>query len=206
MRKLLFILILNIVAFCPILAQSISNVTLSKNGSKIAYLKNGDSLFISDLSDKNSDIFVDSGLKSNGNQRFLNWTYDSQFLIYEKEENLKIFSLKEQTSKIIQHKNLGSLRFFKWFLIRQTAINTKGELYFSAGLKNGKNSSFQLFKLNVLDGDLKQLTDSDLDVSNVAASRDGNYVAFAFYNYIEGKVLQKVKMFHSIFDNILIFI
>lgn len=204
MRKLIFTLIFNLVAFCPILAQSISNITLSKNADKIAYLKNADSLFISDLSIKNSEILVDSGLKDNGNQRFLNWSDDSQFLIYEKQENLKIYSLKEQTSKIIQHKNLGAFRFFQWYLIRQTAITPKGELYFSAGLKNDKNLPFQLFKLNVFNADLKQLTNSDLDAANVAASRDGERVIFNFYQYVDNQPESQINIINTNDGNVLV--
>ncbi|MGI8554943.1 MAG: S9 family peptidase, partial [Pyrinomonadaceae bacterium] len=149
-------------------------------------------------------MLVDNGLKENGNQRFLTWSDDSQFLIYEKQENLKIFNLKEQTSKIIQHKNSGALRFFQWYLIRQTAITPKGELYFSAGLKNDKNSAFQLFKLNVFDADIKQLTDSELDVANVAASRDGERVIFNFYQYVENKPESQIDIINTNGGNVLI--
>src|SRR5687768_11846254 len=81
-KELAFIVILNIITLCPLLAQSISNIVLSNDGDKIAYLKNNDSLFFSDLSGKLNEIFVDDGLKDNGNQRLLKWTRDSQFLIY----------------------------------------------------------------------------------------------------------------------------
>lgn len=184
MKKLSLLLLFYFCLSFAALAQSISNVTLSKNGNQIAYIKNGDSLFISDLPAKANERLVDEGLKENGNQRFLQWTPDSKLLIYEKKGSLKIFDTKGHASKIIPNDSIGTLKLFRWFLTRQTGLGTRNDLYFSAGVNK---DPFQLFKLDTVGSELKQLTKSDTDAGNVSASPDGADIVFATYKYVDNK-------------------
>ncbi len=187
MKKLILFITLFIIGLSPVLAQSISNVVVSRNGDKICYLKNNDSLFVRDLNGKRDETFVDDGLKDNGNQRLLKWAPDSSYLTYEKKGRLKIFDLRERSSKIIPNETIGTLTFFRWYLTRQTSVDNRNNLYFSAGVEKAGKSAFQLFKLNVRTSELKQLTDLDTDASNVSVSPSGDYVAFSTYQYIDSQ-------------------
>ena len=187
MKKLILFTTLFIIGLSPVLAQSISNVVVSRNGDKIFYLKDNDSLFVRELNGKHDEIFVDDGLKDNGNQRLLKWAADSSYLTYEKKGRLKIFDLRERSSKIIPNETIGTLTFFRWFLTRQTSVDNRNNLYFSAGVEKAGKSAFQLFKLNVRTSELKQLTDLDTDASNVSVSPSGDYVAFSTYQYVDSQ-------------------
>ncbi|NDK57385.1 S9 family peptidase [Pontibacter fetidus] len=175
-------------------AQSISDIVLSQDGKKIAFIKDADSLFIKSIAEAEKPIFIDNGLRDNGNQRFLNWTPDSKSLIYEKDENVNVYSCKAQTIKLIHHQYLDSLSLFQFYLIQQTAIDNQNQLFFSAGLKNQPEAPTQLFRLNIMSGEIRQLTDSPLHVSNVSISKDQKYVAYASYDFTDNTPQTKITI------------
>ena len=163
------------------LSQNISSNKVDPLGLKVAYLQDNDSLFVKTLNSDSSEVFITSGLKSNGNQRFLIWTKNGKNLIYEKDDRLYNYDLFKKESKIIDHKYLDSLVFFRFYLIRQVDISKDDILYFSAGLVSSKNQEFQLFKLDLTNGDIQKLTNDTLGVANISASEDGKYIAYSSY-------------------------
>ena len=175
-------------------AQSISEIALSRDGKKIAFIKDADSLFIKNIALTEKPVFIDSGLRDNGNHRFLSWTPDSEILIYEKGENVNLYSCKSQAKGLVHHKYLDSLSLFQFYLIQQTAVNNQNELFFSARLKNEPATSAQLFRLNLINGDIRQLSDSPLHVSNISISKDQKYVAYASYNFVDNIPQTKITI------------
>ncbi|MCC9167889.1 S9 family peptidase [Pontibacter harenae] len=175
-------------------AQSISDVVLSQDGKRMAFVKDGDSLFVKSVATAEKAVFIDSGLRDNGNQRFLHWTPDSGTLVYEKGENVRIYSCKAQTTRLVRHQYLDSLSLFQFYLIQQTAVNNQDELFFSAELKNTAETPSQLYRLNLKSGAIRQLTDSPLHVSNVALSKDQRYLTFASYQFTENIPQTKITI------------
>ncbi|MBB6609817.1 S9 family peptidase [Pontibacter sp. Tf4] len=196
MKKIGLGIILWLLTGSALSAQSISDIVLSRDGKKIAFIKDADSLFIKRIATADRPVFVDSGLRDNGNQRFLNWTSDSESLVYEKGEQIKVYSCKAQATKLVQHQYLDSLWLFQFYLIRQTAVSNKNELFFSAELKNQK-LPIQLFRLNLENGAIKQLTNSKLHVSNVAISKDQKYVAYASYQVTDNVSQSRVTIIEA---------
>ncbi|WP_162425809.1 S9 family peptidase [Pontibacter pudoricolor] len=194
MKKKGLVIILWLFIGSTLSAQSISDIVLSRDAKKIAFIKGRDSLFIKNIAIAEKPVFIDSGLRDNGNQRFLTWTSDSESLIYEKGENINLYSCKAQTTKLLHHKYLDSLSLFQFYLIQQTAVNNQDELFFSAGLKNQPSIPSQLFRLNIKSGEIRQLTDSPLHVSNVSISKDQKYVAYASYNFTDNTPQTKITI------------
>jgi len=178
MKKLLLVLLV-FSGVNSVFSQSISDITITSDAKKIAYLKNGDSLFIDNLNSISNEILVDIGLNDNGNNRFLIWTRDNRNLVYEKDNSLKIFDLEKGISKTIDHAFKDSIALFKFYLINQVGISNDNELYFSAGTNDSGN---QLFKLDVEHETIIKLSTDTLHVSNVSVSKNGEYIAYASYD------------------------
>lgn len=175
-------------------AQTISDVKINKG--KVAYIKSGDSLFISELKPLSKPILVDKGLGKNGNQRLMNWSPDNTQLIYEKManrySNLYSYNTQSHTSKILNTNLRDSLIFSKWYKVRQADMSPNRQLYFSASIKGPKSEFLQLFRIDLSSGKLKQLTQDTCDVGNVSVNHNGHYIIYATYKYPDGKVPQSI--------------
>lgn len=174
-------------------AQNISHMLISPDESMIAYVIGGDSLFIREIksSEINETKLIDTGLKENGNQRFLVWVDKGRTLIYEKDSNLMRYSVVNNSSQLIKHNLMDSLHLFRWYMIRQIASHDEN-LFFAAANKNKRNQSFQLFHLNYRTGICLQLTQNLLNAGNVSISPDGKLIAVAFYNYIKNNPITQL--------------
>lgn len=172
-------------------AQNISDIKVS--GNRVAFIKAGDSLFVTNLTEGSNSIFIDKGLKKNGNQRLLNWARDNSHLTYEKDSNIYILDLKTQKTKILNTNFRDSLRFSWWMKVKQAAISSQNQIYFSCKIR-GQNSevSPQLFTINTLNGNMRQLTKDTLSVGNVAVSNNGKVLVYAAYTYERGLTPQSV--------------
>ena len=199
MKKLLFLLLF--IHSHIIVAQSISSLVISKNGNKIAYIKNDDSLFVKNIGNlQSSEKLVAVGVAANGNQKFLKWTDNAQYLVYELNTNLELYDFDSDKSQTILTKSKDSLRFFKSWRVVQTAL-TEEYVYFSA--VRSTNDFLNLFKLHLKTFTLKQLSSEARDVGNMAVTPQKPYLAFATYLYTDETPTSQILLLDTQKDSII---
>lgn len=161
-------------------AQAISDVRISPNGRAALFLKDGDSLFLMDLTNTNSSPqFLDSGIKQNFNQRFLRWSPDANRLMWENNQQLFLYDLATKQSRSI---DLSALRLGMYFRIDQVALSNDQKVFFSAGIAN-EESFFALYKGNFRTGEYEVLSSPESHVANISLSPDQNLLAYSVYRY-----------------------
>ncbi|GAB2982720.1 hypothetical protein GCM10027049_19340 [Mucilaginibacter puniceus] len=188
MKKLL-LLTMYLVICLGVSAQTISDIKISKDW--VAYIKSGDSLFISGLKSDSKPIFVDKGLRANPNQRLLNWSPDNTQLIYEKRadrySDLYSYNIPSHTSKILNTTLRDSLNLFRFYKVRQASISPQQQYYFASNIRGQEQGFQQLFKIDLNSGKISQLTNDTSDVGNVSVSHNGRHLIYATDKAINDK-------------------
>ena len=189
MKAFHFLIAFLFAGFCR--AQSIEHLRLSPQADYLAFVRNGDSLFLDKLPQNlKEDVpqLLGTGVKENFNQRFLQWSPDQQHLIWESEGRLFQYSI---ASKTTVRADLSRLNLGKYFRIDQVAYSNKGVVYFSAGPADQPNL-FALYAFNFTTQELHELVRQKGDIANVALSADGKILAYSEYRFEEEQYRSRI--------------
>ena len=143
--------------------------------------------------DDRSPVLVGTGLKQNFNQRFLNWSPEQQFLIWESEGKLHQYAL---TTGITQSLNLNELDLGMYFHIDQVGSSKDQKVYFSAGNKN-RPGIFSLYEADFKDLRYAEIASFEGSVANVTLSKDGDLLAFSEYRFENEKYRSRIHLFST---------
>ena len=153
MKAFQFLIAFLLTGFCQ--SQSVEHLRLSPQADYLAFIRNGDSLFLDELpqnKNESTPLFLGRGLKENFNQRFLQWSPDQNHLIWESEGQLYQYSMGSKTTVKAR---LDSLNLGKYFRIDQVAYSNQGVVYFSAGPPD-QPSVFALYAFDFSANELKE--------------------------------------------------
>jgi len=171
-------------------AQAISDIRISPNGKAALFLKDGDSLFLTDLTQMASPQFLDAGVKENFNQRFLQWSPDAKQLMWEKNQHLYLYDLASRQRQTI---DLSPLRLGMYFRIDQVALSNDHKVYFSAGT-TAENSFFSLYSGHFKTGEYEVLSAPKGHVANISLSPNQKLLAYSVYRYQDEQYRSSVHL------------
>lgn len=175
----IFLCFIVILITSKITAQNISNIKVSPNQEFMAYLKDGDSLFIKNLKDGSYPKLVFSGFNNEINPRFFMWTPNGEQFVFESKNS--IYTHRLETDNMEEHILPDNIQLFKYFRINQAGMDKKERLYFTA-FYPGENSVNQLFQLDLSTGKLTVIATETWDIGNVTVSPKGNLIAYSYYH------------------------
>lgn len=193
MKACHFLIAFLFTGFCQ--AQSIEHLRISPQADYLVFIRNGDSLFLDELPQNKKEptpLFLGRGLKENFNQRFLQWSPDQNYLIWESEGQLYQYSMGSKTTVKAR---LDSLNLGKYFRIDQVAYSNQGVVYFSAGPPD-QPSVFALYAFDFSANELKELARQKGDIANISLSKDGKILAYSEYRFEEEQYRSRIHFIH----------
>jgi dipeptidyl aminopeptidase/acylaminoacyl peptidase len=193
MKACHFLIAFLFTGFCQ--AQSIEHLRISPQADYLVFIRNGDSLFLDELPQNKKEptpLFLGRGLKENFNQRFLQWSPDQNYLIWESEGRLFQYSIASKTTLTA---DLSSLILGKDFRIDQVVYSNREVVYFSAG-PSDQPELFALYAFDFTTRELQELARQEGDIANVALTADGKILAYSEYRFEEEQYRSRIHFIH----------